>query len=73
MRSVFLFLDLNTELEFFVRIVVSAMVPWATQDAYEDPCLEKITSESLLALPQLVYFTLYVAIGSLPFQGDITG
>ena len=56
-----------------MRIVVSAMVPWAIQDAYEDPCLEKITSESLLALPQLVYCTLYVAVGSLPFQGDITG
>ena len=58
MRSVFLFLNLNIELEFFVRIVVSAMVPWAIQDAYEDPCVEKIKSENLLALPQVVCLSL---------------
>ncbi|XP_074360775.1 putative protein arginine N-methyltransferase 6 isoform X2 [Apium graveolens] len=35
-------------------IDMSAMVPWAIQDAYEDPCVETITSENLLALPQVV-------------------
>nr|XP_017226310.1 PREDICTED: probable protein arginine N-methyltransferase 6 isoform X1 [Daucus carota subsp. sativus] len=35
-------------------IDMSAMVPWAIQDAYEDPCVEKIKSEHLLALPQVV-------------------
>uniref|UniRef100_A0A175YH08 Protein arginine N-methyltransferase domain-containing protein n=1 Tax=Daucus carota subsp. sativus TaxID=79200 RepID=A0A175YH08_DAUCS len=35
-------------------IDMSAMVPWAIQDAYEDPCVEKIKSENLLALPQVM-------------------
>ncbi|KAK1386858.1 hypothetical protein POM88_015036 [Heracleum sosnowskyi] len=47
----------NEKIDFWRNVYgidMSAMVPWAIQDAYEDPCVETIKSENLLALPQVL-------------------
>lgn len=48
------FSPLYIDLETFLCVVVSAMVPWAILDVYEDPCVETIKSENLIALPKVV-------------------
>lgn len=56
-------------MEIFLCVVVSAMVPWAMQDAYEDPRVETIKSEDLLALPQVVCpFTFRSIVDIIYFQ-----
>lgn len=63
------FSPLYIDLEAFFCALVSAMVPWAIQDAYEDPCVETIKSENLLALPQVVcHFTLRSIVDIIEFQ-----